>query len=167
MTTEQKQSELDRAIDFARNAHIGQTYADQEYFYHLQKTYEVAVRFKLNHDVQVAAYLHDVLEDTKISFEEIWDEFGWYIAHLVFLVTDENCKNRKERKINSGVKLNRDINAIYLKLCDRIANVEACIEFGNKSLWEMYRKENEDFTNFHHEGEKIEEMVNHLNNLLA
>lgn len=38
--------------------------------------------------------------------------------------------------------------------------------FENNQLLEMYRKKNEDFTNFHHEGLKIEDMVNHLNSLL-
>lgn len=159
------QQEINRAIDFARNAHKGQTYDGLEYFYHLQKTYEVAVRFGLNHNVQVACYLHDTLEDTKVSFEEIWDEFGWYIAHLVFLVADDKSKNRKERKANFHSKLNQDTNAILVKLCDRIANVEACIEFGNKSLLEMYRKENDDFINFHHENVGLD-LINHLNKLL-
>lgn len=159
---------IEKAIDFARIVHKGQTYSDQEYFYHLQKTHEVAVRFGLNEDIQVACYLHDVLEDTNVSHDELWDEFGWFIAYLVYLVTDEEGTNRKERKLKTYAKTKTNDNAILLKLCDRIANVEACIEFDQDGLMKMYQKEQPLF-----ESElnldvspKINEMFTYLNNLL-
>lgn len=159
---------IQNAIEFARIAHKGQTYADQEYFYHLQKTYEVAVRFGLKEDVQVACYLHDVLEDTDVSIDELLDQFSWFIAHLVYLVTDEEGSNRKERKLKTYSKTKTNDNAILLKLCDRIANVEACIEFDQSGLMKMYQQEQPLF-----ESElnlrispKIDEMFTYLNNLL-
>jgi (p)ppGpp synthase/HD superfamily hydrolase len=161
-------TQIQKAIDFARIAHKGQTYADQEYFYHLQKTYEVAVKFELTEEIQIACYLHDVLEDTDASFDELWDEFGWFIAHLVYLVTDEEGSNRKERKLKTYAKTKKLHEAILLKLCDRIANVEACIEFDQDGLMKMYQKEQSLFESELNiwDLEKIKEMFTHLNNLL-
>lgn len=159
---------IEKAIDFARIAHKGQTYADQEYFYHLQKTYEVAVKFELNNDIQVACYLHDVLEDTDVSFHELRNEFGILIAYIVYLVTDEEGSNRKERKLKTYAKTKTNDNAILLKLCDRIANVEACIEFDQDGLMKMYQKEQPLFESELNikDSSKINEMFTYLNNLL-
>ena len=159
---------LQDVIIFAKLAHNGQTYADQEYFYHLQKTYEVAVRFGLDEDIQVACYLHDVLEDTDVIFDELLDVFGWGPTYIVYLVTDEKGSNRKERKLKTYAKTKTNDNAILLKLCDRIANVEACIEFKQPGLMKMYQKEQPLFESELNlpNSPKINEMFIHLNNLL-
>lgn len=159
---------IQAAIDLARKAHKGQTYADQEYFYHLQKTHEVAVKFELNEEIQIACYLHDILKDTDVSYEELWDEFGWYVTYLVDLVTDEEGSCREECKLKTYVKTKANDEAVLLKLCDRIANVEACIEFENTKKLQMYQKEQPLFESELNvwDLEKIKEMFTYLNNLL-
>lgn len=159
---------IEKAIDFARIVHKGQTYADQEYFYHLQKTHEVAVRFGLNEAIQAACYLHDVLEDTDVTYNELLEQFGWYITYLVELVTDKEGSNRKERKLKTYAKTKTKEDSILLKLCDRIANVEACIEFDQDGLLKMYQKEQPLFESELNikDSSKINEMFTYLNNLL-
>jgi hypothetical protein len=101
-------------------------------FYHLPK------------DVLVpAAWLHDIVEDTYETIENVRYIFGDKVAALVEAVTDEPGKNRKERAEKTLPKIRaHGIEAVALKLCDRIANIEACIEgVGNVKLLKMYRKE--------------------------
>lgn len=153
---------------YAKEIHLGQTYVDKEYFYHLQKTFEVAEKFDLAEDVKVACYLHDALEDTEVGFEEIHYWFGWYVAHLVELVTDEEGSNRKERKLKTYSKIKLLHESIMLKLCDRIANVEFCLDYNDINKLNMYRKEQPLFESElkDESSHKIVEMFEYLNKLL-
>jgi (p)ppGpp synthase/HD superfamily hydrolase len=156
-----------RAIDFAAKYHHGQMYGDVSYLEHLHHVNEVASRFHLNDDIQTAAYLHDILEDTTCTFEGIWKSFGWNIALLVFLVTDEPGTNRVERKEKTYPKIATRFDAILLKLCDRIANVEASLE-NNPKLFEMYKNEHHEFIaklDINDHGGVVKRMVAHLNEL--
>lgn len=135
----------EKAREFVISAHGRQKYGNRPYIYHLDMTWEIANEFNLSSDVQVACYLHDVLEDTDVKFEEIWDEFGWEVAQLVFLVTDEWGRNRRERKDKTIPKIRSNENAVQIKLCDRIANIKSCMLDGNKSLLKMYVDEDSHF----------------------
>lgn len=158
---------LAKAYSFALIKHGDQQYGNYPYIKHLIHVNEVAQRFELGEDIQVAAYLHDVLEDTSCTFEEIWREFGWQVAMLVFLVTDEPGSNRKERKEKTYPKTASNPKAILLKLCDRIANVEASL--GNNPKMSMYKNEHTYFLDgLQISGTrygKIGEMVGYLNSL--
>lgn len=136
---------IEKAREFAIIAHGKQKYGNHPYIYHLDRTWEIANDFNLSEDVQVACYLHDVLEDTEVKFEEIWGEFGWEVAQLVFLVTDEWVRNRRERKDKTFPKIRSNENAVQIKLCDRIANIKSCLLDKNKSLLKMYVDEDSYF----------------------
>lgn len=125
---------VEEARDFAIKRHGEQLYGNEPYIVHLDHVHEVGLRFGTTIEEQCADYLHDILEDTDCSFEEIWYEFGWYVAHLVFLVTDEDGDNRKERKRRTYPKIRSNSDAIRLKLRDRIANVESSKQNNSKRL---------------------------------
>ena len=137
--------QIEWAFKFAKIAHGNQIYGNHPYEFHLKMVYDVAVRHDLPFKVLFASPLHDVLEDTSCTFDGLAMVFGKDLADLVFCVTDEPGKNRKERKAKTYPKIQSDANAIALKLCDRIANVTHCLNDDNKSLLGMYKKEQSEF----------------------
>lgn len=136
---------IEKARVFAIRAHGKQKYEDQPYEYHLRQVEELAKDFELSENVRVAAWLHDVLEDTDVFFEDVMVAFGIKVFDLVNSVTNEGGGNRKDRLQRTYQKIRRNPEAVALKLCDRIANVRACIHFSNNKLMKMYVKEQEDF----------------------
>ena len=140
------QEELAKA--FATKAHADQIYGDgRPYSVHLEAVAQVAKDFFLSDDLVAAAWLHDVLEDTPYKPLELRARFGPEIAYLVEAVTNEPGKNRIEKAARTLPKtFKAGQKAVSLKLCDRIANVEACINgVGNPKLFRMYVNEYEDF----------------------
>jgi len=89
------------------------------------------------------------------------------VANLVRAVTDEPGNNRKQRKIATYPKIRAyGIEAVALKLADRIANVEHCIEVGNTSLLQMYYKEHLDFSKALREAGELTDLWSKLDALL-
>lgn len=139
------------------------------YFVHLQEVYDVSLEFGCTQNVSIASYLHDILEDTDYTFDDLWRVFGWQIAMLVFLVTDEAGKNRKERKENTYNKTASNLEAVQLKLCDRIANVRNCIKTNNLKLFEMYVSEHDDIVkmaSIYLDNQPILNMISHLDSII-
>jgi (p)ppGpp synthase/HD superfamily hydrolase len=87
-----------------------------------------------------AAWLHDVLEDTPTTLEEIEDKFGYQVANVVNLLTDKDGRNRLERHLRTYHAIRRDPDAILIKLSDRRHNHERSIKYGEKYAI-MYRDE--------------------------
>jgi len=139
-------SELeDKAIEFATKAHGDQKYGTYPYERHLSDVAAVAKFHKLPEAVQIAAWLHDTLEDTNTRYNEIVHAFGSEIAILVYAVTNEYGKTRKERNAKTYPKIKANKLAISLKLCDRIANLKFSIAQKDTGKVGMYLKEHEEF----------------------
>jgi (p)ppGpp synthase/HD superfamily hydrolase len=135
----------ERIRAFAVWAHGIQTYGDgQPYVVHLDAVANVARKLDAPEEVIEAAYLHDVVEDTGIPITVIEDLFGSTIAKLVAAVTNERGANRAERHRLTYPKIRgAGPSAVLLKLCDRIANVRACLDA--PKLLAMYVKEQPGF----------------------
>ena len=133
----------DRARDYATLKHEGQRYGDRPYTVHLIAVHQVAIDFGADLPVRVAAWLHDVIEDTDADRAELEAMFGDEVAALVWAVTGEGS-TRAERVASMHRKV-ADAGALaaQLKLADRIANVEASVVGGTAtaSLLAMYRRE--------------------------
>lgn len=136
-----------KARAFAEKKHDGQTYDGGSYVRnHLDHVVEVLVRFDvLYRPALVAAYLHDTVEDTSTTVEEIEREFGSQVATIVDLLTDAEGGNRRERQRKTYARMRLSLDAITVKLADRIANVEASLRADGKSYFGMYRKEHDFF----------------------
>jgi (p)ppGpp synthase/HD superfamily hydrolase len=140
-----------KARDFAMAKHGDQKYGIYPYEVHLGNVVTVLMRFgvfpdsEAHYQLLAAAWLHDVLEDTPVTYAEMEAEFGSVIAQMVFCVTDEEGVNRKERKAKTYIKLAKDPDAVIIKLADRIANTEFCLIHDNESLFGMYKKEQPGF----------------------
>lgn len=131
----------EKAIAYAQQFHQNQRYGNEPYTKHLEDVVAVLKRFEItNTCVLAAAWLHDVVEDTVLTIETVKEEFGNDVANLVYAVTTEPGKNRKERNANTYPKINAQPEAIFIKLADRIANVEASLR-DNKDKLKMYQQE--------------------------
>jgi len=130
---------------FATKHHVDkgqQTYGPVPYTHHLAEVERVLRNFGVTDiDDLVAAWCHDLVEDTEVKIRDIEENFGEVVAFLVSAVTSEEGENRKIRNALTYPKIRRaGPRAIRLKLADRIANVTS----GGKSL-SMYLNEYPDF----------------------
>jgi len=126
---------------FACGAHLGQKHGERPYISHPRDVVRILRRIGCeDQEVLAAAYLHDVIEDTPASYQDIKQLFGKRVAEIVWSVTDELGRNRKERKERTWPKIFASKEGTLLKLADLAANVEDAILNGSKLL-QMYVKE--------------------------
>jgi len=147
----------------AVKAHSNQSYDDvYPYEKHLDDVVDVLKKFGYSGKYIVSGFLHDILEDTGFSYNDLKKHFGVEIAEIVYCVTDELGRNRVERKEKTLPKTAGNPDAIILKLADRIAN----IEHGGKI--DMYAKEYSQFKGvlFLNTPADAKEMWNYLEKLL-
>lgn len=123
-------NKMHEAYKVAEKKHQGQTRKDgSPYINHPVKVAEIVKDYfhshpKLN-ELVTAAYLHDTVEDTDITIEEIKQGFGEYVTHLVVGVTNDKKKKKLMGKTAylCNKMVNMDIDQLNLKLCDRLANI--------------------------------------------
>jgi (p)ppGpp synthase/HD superfamily hydrolase len=145
------QSQVKRAIKFSKEEHskAGTEYDGQCYSVHLHMCADTfgcffpLIEEKSNTELEnilTAIYLHDILEDCPIHYSKIVEEFNVPVADMVYNVTDELGKNRKERAIKTYPKIACCPNSLFVKLCDRIANTEYSKKT-NSGMLNLYRNE--------------------------
>lgn len=106
-------------------AHGNQTYDDIfPYHKHLDDVVDVLKRFGFSGKYIIAGYLHDIIEDTSLSYNKVKRYYGFEVAEMVYCVTDELGRDREEKKRKTLPKTAENPDAIILKLADRIANLE-------------------------------------------
>lgn len=112
--------------------------------------------------IELACWGHDLIEDTRVSYNDVATSLGIAAADIIYAVTNEKGKNRKER---ANDKYYEDIRntkgAAFVKLCDRIANVKYSILTGS-NMYDMYRKENKTFINAIKGEDYLKGLINHL-----
>lgn len=135
---------IERALLVAEKAHATQQYDIYPYIFHIKQVVNVAVELGFDETIVVASVLHDILEDTDLSYNDIKKAFGEEVAEIVYCVTDELGRNRKERKEKTYPKIKGNWKATVVKICDRISNMRHS-KLYNKRLFDMYKKEHENF----------------------
>lgn len=134
----------ERALLVAEKAHSNQQYDIYPYIYHIRQVVKIAEDLGYDEAIIVACVLHDALEDTDLSYNDVKKAFGEEVAEIVYAVTDELGRNRKERKAKTYPKIKGNWKATVVKVCDRIANATQSRDYNN-GLFKMYQKENQDF----------------------
>ena len=122
---------LNRAYIYAMKAHGTQTRASGEaYFNHPLEVAAILADMKLDTATIVAALLHDTVEDTEATHQEIIEKFGTEIAALVDgltkikkldMVTKEATQAENLRKLL--LAMSRDVRVLLVKLADRLHNM--------------------------------------------
>ena len=122
---------VQRAYVVARDAHEGQMRSSGDpYITHPVAVTSLLANMKLDHETLAAALMHDVIEDTPVSKQDLADEFGDTIADLVEGVSKLDklkFKDKKEFQAENFRKMvmamTQDIRVILIKLADRTHNM--------------------------------------------
>ncbi len=129
---------LEKAYILAKEAHSGQKRGSGEpYFNHAFETAKNLAIFGFDITTVTAGMLHDVIEDTSVTSDEIKDKFGEEIVFLVEGVTKlgKLKYQGRERHIKSLQKffiaVAEDFRVVAIKLCDRLHNIKT-LEFVKK-----------------------------------
>ncbi|HEY4513161.1 MAG TPA: RelA/SpoT family protein [Candidatus Paceibacterota bacterium] len=119
-----------RAWKFGEMAHHGQKRLSGEpYFFHAFEVAKTLAELGMDTEAVAAGFLHDVLEDTKISEEEIRKEFGDNILFLVKGVTKLGTLKYRghERHVESlrkfFIAMANDLRVVIIKFADRLHNL--------------------------------------------
>jgi len=122
---------LRRAYEFARDAHEGQMRRDgSPYITHPTAAAEIVAEMGLDEESLIAALLHDVIEDTLLTHNDIAKQFGTAVADIVEGVTkltrvqytskeDQQMENLRKMLMAMA----KDIRVILIKIADRLHNM--------------------------------------------
>src|SRR4051794_10249169 len=120
-----------KAWDFCVQHHSGQLRASGEpYVLHPLEVAQVLAEMKLDSTAIAAGLLHDAVEDTPVTTEDITEQFGEQVAHIVEGVTKIDkiqFANREDRQAENVRKMLlamvTDVRVVIIKLADRLHNM--------------------------------------------
>lgn len=162
----------------AQHEKTNHKYGDKPYSYHLKKVYEVARRYielipeEEREAVLASCFTHDLIEDCRQNYFDVMINTSKRVADITYAVTSEKGKTRKERMGKRYFyTLLTTPYALFVKLCDRIANIEYSLaeyEAGKKtSKIKMYKTEHEMIKELLYSKKEYAILVEHIENLLA
>jgi GTP diphosphokinase / guanosine-3',5'-bis(diphosphate) 3'-diphosphatase len=142
---------VSRAYKYSRKAHEGQKRKSGEpFFVHPASVANIITDLKLDTASVCAGLLHDAVEDTLATVEDIEKEFGSEIAFLVDGVTKLskiNFTSKEDRQAENFrkmvVAMARDIRVLLVKLCDRLDNMRT-LDFMSSEAQERIARETMD-----------------------
>jgi guanosine-3',5'-bis(diphosphate) 3'-pyrophosphohydrolase len=140
---------VEDALAYATTAHSGQTRSDgSPYINHPMRVAQSVEKFKRSHNLEAlisAAYLHDTIEDTDTTHEDLERMFGGLVASLVQELTSDKEEVKKLGKAQylSNKMAKMSSYALVIKLADRLDNVQD-IKTAKSQKWrDRYRAETE------------------------
>lgn len=160
---------------YAKEAHrsVNHKYDDKPYEIHLQMVSDVGLRFihlipeRDIENVFAAIWLHDTIEDCRKTYNDIKKQFGCHVADIVYACTNEKGKTRGERANDKYYKGIRETEyAVFVKVCDRIANMEYSIQTKSR-MAQMYADELPEFKGKLFVDEKLGDMFMYLEHLAS
>ena len=121
-------ADVERAFEIAKSAHEGQLRkSGEDYITHPVAVSLILAELGLNDTTIIASLLHDTVEDTPYSLDQLRSDFGDEIANLVYGVTKldkltygPTAEAETVRKM--VVAMSRDIRVLMIKLADRLHN---------------------------------------------
>ena len=122
---------IQKAYEFAKKAHEGQQrLSGDAYLTHLVGVAEILEELHMDSVTIAAGLLHDILEDTPITYDQLKLEFGEEIANLVEGVTKLSTRKFQDATIRQAestrkmlVAMAKDVRVILIKLADRTHNM--------------------------------------------
>lgn len=167
---------IEKALAFAQRAHSGMLRkgSDLPYLMHPMEAAVIAASMTEDENVIAAALLHDVVEDTDVTIEEIRREFGDRVAWLV----DSETENKRERLPRAATWMTRkkesidflqqcgDIGAKQLYLGDKLSNLRAISrDFARlgDALWQRFNQQDPEMHHWYYRSicNAISELAEH------
>ena len=155
---------LDRAIIFAVKAHSGTERRGKGYPYivHPLEAVEIVATMTSDQELLAAAALHDTVEDTDVTLEQIRTEFGDRVADLVAAESDEipagvseeeSWHSRKQAAIDRLSKAGREAKMVALG--DKLSNMRAIARdyaARGDALWDLFHSKDPKEHEWHYRG---------------
>ena len=144
---------LDKAIAFATKAHEGMTrkMSYTPYILHPMEAAVIVGTMTPDREVIAAALLHDTVEDTKITLEEIYQEFGKRVGDLVKSETEDKREDRppqetweiRKKESIEELEASGDIAVKMLWLGDKLSNMRGFYQeyqMVGDAIWESFNQ---------------------------
>ncbi len=155
---------LDRAILFAVKAHAGTERRGKGYPYiiHPMEAVEIVATMTKDQELLAAAILHDTVEDTFVTVDQIREEFGDRVADLVALESEEmpagiseedSWHSRKQAAIERLARASRDAKIVALG--DKLSNMRAIArDYAQQgdALWDLFHAKDPKDHEWHYRG---------------
>ena len=155
---------LDRAIVFAVKAHAGTERRGKgfPYIVHPMEAVEIVSTMTTDQELLAAAALHDTVEDTPVTVEQIRSEFGDRVAELVASESDtfedgvseeDSWHSRKQAAIDRLAKASHDAKIVALG--DKLSNMRAIARdysIKGDELWKLFHAKDRSDHEWHYRG---------------
>jgi (p)ppGpp synthase/HD superfamily hydrolase len=142
-----------KALEYATDKHKSQKRKDgSQYIEHPKRVAEIVKKYKSSSKIDElvkAAFLHDTIEDTDTTEEDLEKLFGGLVASLVRELTSDKEKAKEVGKTSylSDKMKNMSSWGLVIKLSDRLDNVSGLKTVKSKKFVEKYKKETSDILN--------------------
>ena len=135
-----------KAKEFAYKAHKGMKRKgkDTPFTYHLELVNKILKTLTTDDEILAAGWLHDVIEDTPITLDELKKEFNSKICYYVDLETEDKSlpwKDRKLKQINELKENNSKV--ILIAFADKMANLtemDSDYQLEKENLWKRFNR---------------------------
>lgn len=140
------QNKLQQVIQFASLAHKGQL-RKQTNIPYISHLFEVAIILTQNgadDDTLYAGILHDCVEDTNVTIDQIKQQFGQTVANIVAAESEDKSKSWEERKANTLTHLQHaSLQAKMVACADKLSNIRSILAekqtVGN-NVWNKFNR---------------------------
>ncbi len=140
---------IKNAYKYAADAHKTQKrHSGDPYISHPLAVANILAELKLDGPTITTALLHDTIEDTKTTYEEVKKIFGEEIAELVDGVTKISKLEAEKKNLTAGdnfrkliLATSKDIRVLLVKLADRLHNIRTINSISNKEKRERIARE--------------------------
>lgn len=150
---------LDRAIVFAVQAHAGTERRGKgfPYIIHPMEAMEIVSTITSDQELLAAAALHDTVEDTDVTIDDIRAEFGERIATLVMIesVSDDEGTWHERKKKSIDLIANAPLDAKIVAMGDKLSNMRAIARdyaVQGDALWNLFHANDPKDHEWHYRG---------------
>ena len=150
MSPEETNRTLNKAIHFATDRHAGQLRkgSSTPYIRHPLEVLTILASLDADPDLLIAGLLHDTVEDTDTTPEELLQEFGPEAARLVCCHSEDKRRSWKERKLTAIEETRQaDRRLKLLILADKLSNIRSMVRdhrSQGESFWNRFNAPREE-----------------------
>lgn len=137
---------VERALEFAKQAHEGQKRKNSNapYIVHPIAVAKILEESGLSQEVIAAGLLHDTVEDTPVTLEDITEHFGEIVSNIVASHTEDKTKSWEERKQHTiDVSKSGPIEVKALIVADKLDNLRSLVEayeVKKDKVWDSFKR---------------------------